>query len=69
MILALLLTVHALADSLVLRADELLYDSTVVALAPHGFNGSEFATAMFILAAGVIIVAGLLVWGVSRLLS
>lgn len=59
MILALLLTIHALADSLVLRADELLYDSTVAQLAPHGtLEGIGQAIAI-----GTVIIVVLLVGG------
>lgn len=60
MILALLLTVRALADSLVLRADEWLYDSTVVALAPHGtLEGIGQAIAI-----GTVVIVVLLVGGI-----
>ena len=63
MILAILLTVRALADSLVLRADDLLYDSTVVALAPHGTLegvGQIIAVGSAII---VVVIVSLVFWG------
>lgn len=62
MILSLLLTVRSLADSLVLRADDLWADSTVVALAPHGEYGG-LITIMWVAAVVVVLVAGGIIYG------
>lgn len=62
MTLSLLLTVHALADSLVLRADNLLCDSTVAQIAPHGEYGG-LITIMWVAAVVVVLVAGGIIYG------